>query len=470
MKKVLIFSLGPIFKDYVHGGSQKVLREVSIHLGSQGHEVNIFCVERDDNNKIFKLGKYVTVYPKLKFKQTFPASYKTFPFNLWKVIETLNEQIKKHDIFYIHDGGLNFYDLCNRKIPTIISLRDFLYPETLSGAFNFKRDIIIVNSLHTLESLKYTVGNYIPSIEKRTVLIENGINLKLFKRKNPKKIIKLIDGVIKENDKIILYPHRPDPSKGIFQSLQLIYDLKHKKGWKNLKLLIPHYLDEEVTGDLGEHYKNIRNQVEELNLNNNILFHKWIPYELMPDYYSLGNLTLSVGNFIEAFGSNVGLESLACGTPVIMSLVGAQRYTLPEGVVPKVAYGDRKKTLKIADNILKNGSNFDSKKMRNFIRSNFSHDLMLKKYEKIIVNSKIKNPLKVKFDNASFNNQIKIAPWACLTKKGIYSDYEYKYYDISKELKKFLDNYNIFFLNQIKGKLKKEILELIEKGILVYKK
>jgi len=49
-------------------------------------------------------------------------------------------EIKKHDIFYIHDAGLNFNLLCNSEIPTIISLRDYLYPETLLGAFNFRRD------------------------------------------------------------------------------------------------------------------------------------------------------------------------------------------------------------------------------------------------------------------------------------------------------------------------------------------
>lgn len=469
MKRILVFSLGPVFKDYVHGGSQKVLREVTIYLGKKGNKVNIYCVEREDNNKIFQLGKNVKVYPTLRFKQTFPSSYKTAPFNLWRIIKTLDEQIKKHDVFYIHDADLNFYELCNKNIPTIISLRDFLYPETLLGAFNFRRDKIIVNSLHTLHSLKYTVGNYLPGLNKRVELVENGINLKLFKKTKPKKILKLINGKIRKQDKIILYPHRPDPLKGIYQSLKLVHQLKFKKGMNNIKLLIPHYVDEKVTNDLDEHYANIKKVAKDLKINKNIIFHKWIPYELMPEYYSIGDLTLSIGNFIESFGSNVGLESLACQTPVIMSLVGGQRYTLPEGIVPKVAYNDGKKIVEIAHKILTHPDSFNSMKMKKFMENNFSHENMLRKYEEIITTTKVTKPLVIKFIKSNAKNvKLIISPWACLTNFGIYCDYEYKYYRISEDLTNFLKNNTRISLSKIKNsKIKKEILDLIDKGILV---
>ena len=91
----------------------------------------------------------------------------------------------------------------------------------------------------------------------------------------------------------------------------------------------------------------------------------------MPEYYSLGNLTLSIGNFIEAFGSNVGLESLSCGTPVIMSLVGGQRYTLPKNFIPKVPYNDLDKTTNIAKDILLKKYSFNYKKLEILLRINF---------------------------------------------------------------------------------------------------
>ena len=238
---------------------------------------------------------------------------------------------------------------------------------------------------------------------------------------------------------------------------------------KNIKLLIPHYMDEEVTSDLDEHYNNIKNISKKLGIEKNILFHKWVPYELMPEYYSLGNLTLSIGNFIEAFGSNIGLESLACGTPVIMSLVGAQRYTLPEGIFPRVAYDDLDEVVKISKKILLDKNAFDLKKMRNFIERNFSHNLMLKKYEKIIVSSKISKPLEIKFTELNIKkSKLIIAPWCYLTKFGIYSDYEYKYYKINGNLIKFLMENEKFYLKDIRNnKMKKEITKLYEGGVLV---
>jgi glycosyltransferase involved in cell wall biosynthesis len=472
MKKILIFSLGPIFKDYVHGGSQKVLREVSLYLGKKGNKIDIYCVERKDNKEIFKLGKNVTVYPKLKFKETFPSSYKTSPYNLWKIIETLNDEIKKHDVLYIHDAGLNFNLLCNSDIPTIISLRDFLYPETLLGAFNFRRDKIIVNSLHTLESLKYTVGNYNPDIEKRVKLIENGINLNLFKKTKPNKIFNLIEGKINKEDKIILYPHRPDPSKGIYQAIELVRRLVFDESIKNIKILIPRYIDEDVNNDLTPYYNKIKEIGKKLNIEKNILFHKWVPYELMPEYYSLGDLTLSIGNFIEAFGSNVGLESLSCGTPVIMSLVGGQRYTLPENLIPKVPYDDLDKTKKIAKNILLKKDKFDAIKIRKFIKTKFSYEKMLKEYEMIFQNTNISKPLPIKFPKIKIKkSNFIISPWCCLTDLGIYNDYEYRYYSLSKELTEILRNNKKISFNDLKDKkIREEVMSLFDKGIFVNKK
>ncbi len=472
MKRILVFSLGPIFKDYVHGGSQKVLREVSLYLGEKGNKVDIYCVERKDNHEIFVLGKNVTVYPKLKFKETFPSSYKTSPYNLWKIMETLNNEIKKHDIFYIHDAGLNFNLLCNQDIPTIISLRDYLYPETLLGAFNFRRDKIIVNSLHTLGSLRYTIGNYIPDIEKRVKIIENGINLNLFKKTKPNKIFNLIEGKINKEDKIILYPHRPDPSKGIYQALELIRRLVFDEGIKNIKILIPRYIDEDVNNDLTPHYNKIKEIGKKLNIEKNVLFHKWIPYGLMPEYYSLGNLTLSIGNFIEAFGSNVGLESLSCGTPAIMSLVGGQRYTLPDNILPKIPYDDLDETTKIARDILLKKKRIDIRRMRNFIKKKFSYEKMLKEYERVFKNTKISKPLTIKFSKVDMQkSNLIISPWCCLTSLGIYNDYEYRYFHISKKLSEILKEKKEFSFKDIKDEsIKEEVANLFDKGIFVSNK
>src|SRR3989344_6981177 len=205
-KKILIFSLGPIFKDYVSGGSQKILREVAIYLGSKGHKVKILCVKRDDNKDIFELAENVEVCPILRFRQYYPAAYFTSPHNIVSIINIINEEIKKCDVFYIHDSQLDFPFLFD-DIPTITSLRDYIYPETLIGAFNFDGDKIIVNSDYVRDCVKSTIGHIRNNIDERIVVIPNGINLNLFKKTDTKKIREIIS--VNERDQVILYPHRP---------------------------------------------------------------------------------------------------------------------------------------------------------------------------------------------------------------------------------------------------------------------
>ena len=64
-----------------------------------------------------------------------------------------------------------------------------------------------------------------------------------------------------------------------------------------------------------------------------------------------------------------------------------------------------------------------------------------------------------------------MAPWTCLTKLGVYSDYEYKYYPISKNLRDLLNKNKRLFLKEIKNiKIKREIMDFYESGILVIEK
>ena len=130
--KILALSLGPIFKDYVHGGSQKILREVVTHLGRKGHKIEVYCTQRNDNYEPFSLGENVTVFPTLRFKQTFPLPYKTSPHNIAGAIKVIMERSKQSDVIYVHDSGINFPFLY-KHVPTVFSMRDFLYQETISS-------------------------------------------------------------------------------------------------------------------------------------------------------------------------------------------------------------------------------------------------------------------------------------------------------------------------------------------------
>src|SRR5690606_17660719 len=66
----------------------------------------------------------------------------------------------------------------------------------------------------------------------------------------------------------------------------------------------------------GTHTAPLKNFIDSKGLSNNVIFHKWIPHNRMPEYYSICKVILCIGDFLEAF-SNVTVEALLCGTPVI---------------------------------------------------------------------------------------------------------------------------------------------------------
>lgn len=468
--KILVFSMAPIFKDYVHGGSQKILRELLKYLGKK-HRVEVLCTMRSDNNKEFVLFPGVKVRPILPFKETYPEPYYTAPFHLANAVEILQEAINRNEVIYVHDSEMNFFFLYEANKPFICSLREFVYPDTLIGAFNFRRDRIIVNSVITKENVKYTIGRYMSDIVSRIEVILNGFDLNFFKRTTPKEINLFIPKLNSKN--VILYPHRPDERKGIFGALELIYRLKYKHNIKDVKLLIPEWIDMSTEGGKKSyygnvHYRGILDFAKNKGIEKNIVFHPWIPFNFMPQYYSLGKLTLCTGRFVEAFGGNSSIESILCGTPVVLSRVGAQRTTLPEEVIDKIDVGDTDDLERKAIKILKKGKNLIP--AQKFIEKNYNFQRMLKSYEKVFINAKPLPKILPHFKKFKLNFMIKLAPWCYLTKEGkVYNDYLYSYKNITQEMKNLIKNGKKFSLKEVSSKfLIKEIKELINIGILVY--
>ena len=109
------------------------------------------------------------------------------------------------------------------------------------------------------------------------------------------------------------------------------------------------------------------------DLTRNIIFYDWLPTDLMPELYSLGDLTLCIGNFVESFGL-IPLESLACKTPVIVSRVGAYRTNIPENIgIPMVDFGDFDNIVKYAIKILKGNLEIDYVKIKEYIETMFPY-------------------------------------------------------------------------------------------------
>ena len=223
---IITISIAPIFKDYVHGGSQMVLCNVLRYLGLNGHKIRVFCTSRPDNEEPFELYPNVEVFPILKFRKTFPMPYETPPYHLVNIIRKIYEETQWGDLLYVHADGFYFKNFFHGKIPIVTSLHDFVYPISMVSTFNLWSDNIIVPSYYLKQCILECVGPFYTSFEDRVVTIPNGVDLSFFKPVSPTRIYDWLS--VNEKDQIVLFPHRPEEKKGISYALRLLHMLKKK--------------------------------------------------------------------------------------------------------------------------------------------------------------------------------------------------------------------------------------------------
>lgn len=425
---IVIFSVGPIFRAHVHGGSQKILREVAGHLGRVGHQVTILCTSRKDNHEPFQLAPNVLVSPTLRFKETYPEPYYTAPYNLANLILDIRRATDDADVLYLHDGELLYHFLYN-DVPTVVSLRDFVYPDTLAGGLSFQRDLLVLNSEYVAGCVVDTFSAFRPRVAERIRLIPNGVNLDHFRPRRTERIRKLIP--LPEEAIPIIYPHRPDPRKGIFEVVEAVAGLRRRLGpaGGRLRLLIPTWLDGNVA--LGSThvyqtiYDDVRARATELGVSDLVIYHPWVSYEMMPEYYSLGRATLCLGSFVEAC-SNVSLEATACGSPCVVTRVASHRYLLPETLATKVCREDFERTVDALGAAVENNFNVDA--ARDFIASKYSYGHMLAGYEDVLTSTGIMPPLQEDYATGLSGDEILKLPTWCDYRDGrCYNDYHYGY-------------------------------------------
>jgi len=423
-KKITAFSMTPLFPDFAMGGGQKQLKKVALHLGELGHKLTILSTQRDGSMTSFKWHENVEIQPILRFKQPYPEPYFTPLYHIANAMRDVGAMLMDADIHYSHDGGLIF-PYVYQNIPTVISLRSILFAETLQSAFLFQGDEWILPSTHTRDSYEAVVSQFSPAVGERMHAIHNGFDWDKFQYTPPDAIFEVIPQSIPQHP-ILLFPHRPEPPKGIYEVIQVAKKLVFERRWSDLRVLVPRWLDADSEPSSRAYYHKLQQTIHEAGLDEVFVFHDWINEALIAEYYSLADVTLCIGSYVETFG-NTPFESLGCGTVPILSRVATYRDLLPEDYVPHVDYGDIDAVVDIANEILTQKRRTSSETMY-YLKTEFSLETMVTRYADVILNAKKKPSLPYTIPQLTERTKYQLAPWCYLSAKyGIYHDFRADY-------------------------------------------
>ncbi len=422
-KRIAVFCLNPLFPDFSSGGNQVHLKKVALHLGELGHRLTILTTRRAGSMTPFKWHENVDIRPVLRFKQPFPEPYFTPLYHIGNAMRYVGDAIAAADIHYSHDGGLIF-PYVYRAIPTVISLRSIIYPETLQSALLFQGDELILPSQHTRDSYEAVVAQFAPGIRERMHAVHNGFDWNFFRYTKPAGIFRLIPPELAEKP-LLLFPHRPEAHKGISEVLQVAAKLVRERGWRNLRVLAPRWLDGDTEPGNREYYAGLRRRISELGLDDVVVFHDWIPEALLAEYYSLGDLTMCIGSCVETFG-NTPFESMGCGTPALVAQVAAYRELLPAEHIERVDYGDIEAAVDVADRILRERRRTPPATLA-YLKANFSLAANVGRFADIILSARKRPPLQYRLPTLDDTTRYRLAPWCYESSRGVYHDFRADY-------------------------------------------
>jgi len=155
----------------------------------------------------------------------------------------------------------------------------------------------------------------------KIAVVPCGVNDRLFRPRNKEQCRAQL-GVLDNNELLLLCVGRIDPLKGIDR---LITALSYLQNYQHLRLLI-------VGGESSEtaYFRSLQNLSANLNLHNRVTFIGRTDHQDLPLYYSAAD-GLVLPSHTESFGL-VGLEALACGTPVVATRVGAMDQIITSGI------------------------------------------------------------------------------------------------------------------------------------------
>lgn len=221
-------------------------------------------------------------------------------------------------------------------------------------------------------------------LSKRIIIYSRGLvekwNLKKYKKKiliggghfldfNKFQIKKQLG----ERDNLVSYIGKLDEKKGILNLLDAIQRILLGKN-DNIRFLI--------VGD-GELWGIITNYLKEKNLNTKIKLIEWMSHDELPRYFNESKLIV-IPSYSEGL-PNVMLEAMACGTPVLVTPVGAIPDIIKDGETGFILEDNSPETIAKGITSALNHPNLEqvAANARALVEQEFTYEAAVERYRKI---------------------------------------------------------------------------------------
>jgi len=411
--RIAAISVAPVFPDQVIGGSQKILADLAVGLKNLGHDIQIWCTGTDAHQGEFKIDG-VLVHPDLKLSGSFPATHQVSPIALAKTSEVLRKAAEWSDRVYLHADAVYLRHAIDGK-QIVRSIHDYVYEEALVSTLSLPADFTVVPSDYLKRCIEATVALSGRSTIEPIIAIPNGVQI-------PDSLIEptLPDGIGPQEtgDLVLLFPHRPAPTKGVREAIATAVQVQAIRPDRNVRLLMPAYPADSKFDEATGTPADVAHVIGELGAENIVELHGWLSPSQMPGYYAAGDVTLCVGSFIESFGL-VPIETVAAGTPVVCAAVGALRqFEDIEGVVLVPYGGVGASANAVLAAIETSESNFEL--AREKISARYSPESMISEFESVITKTLANQRTITRLEN----DLLELAPWCTIQENRIYNDYD----------------------------------------------
>lgn len=304
----------PFFDEHLGGGVQCQVRILIEELARHGLKITVLCP--DTPGFEYPTLKNVTVLPILRDVDGFLLE--KLPYDNVNHLETALEQ---NSIIWSVD---RHFPIRTEK-PIVLSLNAVCYETERNALLGLNWEVLVVPSAYALNVVN---GEVLKDGVLKTVL-SAPVDPQFTPTNRRSRISTLIP--VEDTLKYLLFPHRPDSKKGHVLALGVLRKLIEQDA--SYRLLIPRpplALTKNIAPE-SAFIDDFVKVVSEYGLDKFVIFHEWIDYAVLPEYYSLGFCTLMPSQLPETFGLSL-IQSIACGTPVISSGQGSLSDTVPEGM------------------------------------------------------------------------------------------------------------------------------------------